>query len=71
MNKIAETPDFIGEPGGTRTHDPVIKSHVLYRLSYRLAWRTDDLDPAAFSSLAQMAYTWRAAPAHALDGERI
>ncbi len=26
----------IGEPGGNRTHDPVIKSHVLYRLSYRL-----------------------------------
>jgi hypothetical protein len=27
---------FAGEPGGTRTHDPVIKSHVLYRLSYGL-----------------------------------
>ena len=25
-----------GEPAGTRTQDPVIKSHVLYRLSYRL-----------------------------------
>jgi hypothetical protein len=23
-----------GEPGGIRTHDPMIKSHVLYRLSY-------------------------------------
>lgn len=27
-----------GEPAGTRTQDPVIKSHVLYRLSYGLAW---------------------------------
>ena len=26
----------IGERGGTRTHDPMIKSHVLYRLSYAL-----------------------------------
>src|ERR1044071_1311934 len=25
-----------GERGGARTHDPVIKSHVLYRLSYAL-----------------------------------
>ena len=25
-----------GEPGGIRTHDPMIKSHVLYRLSYGL-----------------------------------
>src|ERR1035441_2912593 len=24
-----------GEPGGTRTRDPVIKSHMLYQLSYR------------------------------------
>ena len=29
--------DFFGERGGDRTHDPVIKSHVLYRLSYALA----------------------------------
>jgi hypothetical protein len=27
---------IIGEPGGIRTHDPMIKSHVLYRLSYGL-----------------------------------
>jgi hypothetical protein len=27
---------FIGERGGTRTLDPMIKSHVLYRLSYAL-----------------------------------
>ena len=24
----------IGEPGGIRTHDPLIKSQMLYRLSY-------------------------------------
>jgi hypothetical protein len=28
-----------GEPGGTRTRDPMIKSHVLYRLSYGLGPR--------------------------------
>jgi hypothetical protein len=27
----------IGEPGGIRTHDPKIKSLVLYQLSYGLA----------------------------------
>jgi hypothetical protein len=27
----------VGEPAGTRTQDPVIKSHVLYRLSYGLS----------------------------------
>ncbi len=27
----------LGEPGGNRTHDPKIKSLVLYQLSYRLA----------------------------------
>jgi hypothetical protein len=26
----------IGERGGTRTHDPLIKSQMLYRLSYAL-----------------------------------
>ena len=29
--------DFIGEPGGIRTHGPKIKSLVLYQLSYGLA----------------------------------
>ena len=28
--------DLFGERGGTRTLDPMIKSHVLYRLSYAL-----------------------------------
>jgi hypothetical protein len=27
---------LFGERGGTRTRDPMIKSHVLYRLSYAL-----------------------------------
>jgi hypothetical protein len=30
---------FNGERGGTRTLDPMIKSHVLYRLSYALTRR--------------------------------
>jgi hypothetical protein len=29
--------DFIGEPAGTRTQDHLIKSQVLYQLSYGLA----------------------------------
>ena len=28
--------NLLGERGGTRTLDPMIKSHVLYRLSYAL-----------------------------------
>ena len=32
----------IGERGGTRTHDPMIKSHVLYQLSYALSPFADD-----------------------------
>jgi hypothetical protein len=31
--------DSLGERGGTRTHDPLIKSQMLYRLSYALAFR--------------------------------
>ena len=27
----------MNEPGGTRTHDPLIKSQLLYQLSYGLA----------------------------------
>ncbi len=27
-------PHFQGDPGGTRTHDPLIKSQLLYQLSY-------------------------------------
>ena len=36
---IAEDDDLHGERGGTRTHDPMIKSHVLYHLSYALTRR--------------------------------
>ena len=25
---------FKGDPGGARTHDPMIKSHLLYQLSH-------------------------------------
>jgi hypothetical protein len=31
--------EIIGEPDGIRTHDPLIKSQVLYRLSYGLTVR--------------------------------
>jgi hypothetical protein len=31
----------LGERAGARTQDPVIKSHVLYRLSYALPWLLD------------------------------
>ncbi len=34
--------DFLGERGGARTHDPLIKSQVLYRLSYALAQEAAD-----------------------------
>jgi hypothetical protein len=34
--EILKRQDFFGERAGTRTQDPVIKSHVLYRLSYAL-----------------------------------
>jgi hypothetical protein len=30
---------FHGEPGGTRTRDPLLKRQMLYRLSYRLLRR--------------------------------
>ena len=33
-----------GEPGGTRTRDPVLKRHMLYHLSYRPnLWCVNDL----------------------------
>ncbi len=37
---------YFGERGGTRTLDPMIKSHVLYRLSYALTLRRIMLRPA-------------------------
>jgi hypothetical protein len=42
----------IGERAGIRTLDPVIKSHVLYQLSYALAWRIRYLKASGFTSLA-------------------
>jgi hypothetical protein len=38
---------LLGERGGTRTHDPLIKSQMLYRLSYALGSRAPvySLDP--------------------------
>lgn len=35
---------LLGERAGARTQDPVIKSHVLYRLSYALPWPLMALD---------------------------
>jgi hypothetical protein len=34
--KLQQAHDFIGERDGIRTHDPLIKSQMLYRLSYAL-----------------------------------
>src|SRR5271155_4030248 len=42
---LGELFDFIGERGGTRTHDPLIKSQMLYRLSYTLGSRALRLQP--------------------------
>ena len=39
LHKMQEMLGFIGERGGTRTLDPMIKSHVLYHLSYALTRR--------------------------------
>jgi hypothetical protein len=41
-----------GERAGIRTLDPVIKSHVLYQLSYALAKGISYLIPQRFASLA-------------------
>jgi hypothetical protein len=38
-NNIKKCFNINGERGGTRTHDPMIKSHVLYHLSYALTCR--------------------------------
>jgi hypothetical protein len=34
-----------GEPGGTRTRDPLLKRQMLYRLSYRLPRETASSNP--------------------------
>ena len=51
----ALTQEF-GEPAGIRTQDPMIKSHVLYRLSYRL-WGA-----AVKSERTLVAARWRRKP---------
>lgn len=38
---------LLGERAGARTQDPVIKSHVLYRLSYALPWPLDGFEEIA------------------------
>ena len=42
--------NLLGEPGGTRTHDPKIKSLVLYRLSYGLTYRSNSANWAPRST---------------------
>ena len=32
-----------GDPGGARTHDPLIKSQMLYQLSYRVKFRGESV----------------------------
>ncbi len=43
-------PDFSGEPAGTRTQDHLIKSQVLYQLSYGLSWACVGGTPCAVNS---------------------
>lgn len=44
------------EPGGARTRDPVIKSHMLYQLSYRLAATPEPERPVFGADLAASFY---------------
>jgi hypothetical protein len=46
--------DPTGERAGIRTLDPVIKSHVLYQLSYALAKGISYLIRQPFASLARL-----------------
>lgn len=59
-----------GERAGARTQDPVIKSHVLYRLSYALPWppmaskrspSLSDIREACLAAALKLA--WRGKPA--------
>jgi hypothetical protein len=47
--KLNLTRGLIGERGGNRTHDPLIKSQMLYLLSYALAARPEGPAPRAYS----------------------
>ncbi len=53
MIKRQQVIDIYGEPGGIRTHDPMIKSHVLYRLSYGLTCRINYLIRPGLASLGR------------------
>jgi hypothetical protein len=44
---------IFGEPGWFRTNDPVIKSHVLYRLSYGLECVDNARPYVGFAGFAQ------------------
>src|ERR1035441_2601425 len=46
----------IGEPGGTRTRDPVLKRHMLYHLSYRPCYCGNA--KRYLFSLSDDGYTW-------------
>ena len=50
-----EVSSFSGEPGWDRTSDPVIKSHVLYRLSYGLERVDNAPSYVGFAGFAQVA----------------
>ena len=52
----------IGEPGGTRTHGPKIKSLVLYHLSYGLAGRLRTPSRAAGQYAASFLHVGRHQP---------
>ena len=54
-SKAQEVSGFIGEPGWDRTSDPVIKSHVLYRLSYGLERVDNAPSYVGFAGFAQVA----------------
>ena len=45
-----------GDPGGVRTLDPLIKSQMLYRLSYRIMVALGGLEPPKCQSQSLMPY---------------
>src|ERR1035441_1473926 len=42
-----------GEPGGTRTRDPVLKRHMLYHLSYRPSRLRSECYRSVYQTIAQ------------------
>src|ERR1039457_4826112 len=53
-----------GEPGGTRTRDPVLKRHMLYHLSYRPCYCGNA--KRYLFSLSDRGYTWSRQPMNRL-----